>query len=217
MAEVNERKLWDQLDAGNKSYTVRVMNFFHYRRNRIGQSWKREEVLTWELIRALEILPKEFFLVELLLYIKQSKKKLAHIAEELLKEPINVKVVAYPKLNLLGNKQNSASDIELSLGDCKLWIEAKTALITKEELSRQIEIQKKALARINNNSKYAVIALIPNNQDCDTPFMRWSELLKIFETALNKMEDKYKGGPIIAGYRMMAEELIGRISSRFET
>ena len=217
MNEINEHKLWGKLDENSKSYTVRVLNFFHYRRNIIGQSWKREEVLTWELIRALDTLPKNYFLKELLRYIIENKKELASVAENLIEKPNEVCVIPYPKLNLPGNKKNSASDMELSYKNTKLWIEAKTTPIRKEELREQILTQTNALSKINNGSNFGVIALIPKTQESSTVFLYWSDLRKIFEKALYKMENDYKNdSDLIRGYKTIAEELINRIQSRFQ-
>jgi len=217
MNEINEHKLWGKLDENSKSYTVRVLNFFHYRRNIIGQSWKREEVLTWELIRALDTLPKNYFLKELLRYIIENKKELASVAEILIEKPNEIYVIPYPKLNLPGNKSNSASDMELSYKNTKLWIEAKTTPIRKEELREQILTQTNALSKINNGSNFGVIALIPKTQESSTVFLYWSDLRKIFEKALYKMENDYKNdSDLIRGYKTIAEELINRIQSRFQ-
>ena len=217
MNEINEKKLWDKLDENSKSYTVRVLNFFHYRRNKIGQSWKREEALTWELIRALDTLSKNYFLKELLRYIIENKKELASVAENLIEKPNEVCVIPYPKLNLPGNKINSASDMELSYKNTKLWIEAKTTPIRKEELREQILTQTNALSKINNGSNFGVIALIPKTQESSTVFLYWSDLRKIFDKALYKMENDYKNdSDLIRGYKTIAEELINRIQSRFQ-
>jgi len=175
MNEINENKLWGKLDENSKSYTVRVLNFFHYRRNIIGQYWKREEVLTWELIRALDTLPKNYFLKELLRYIIKNKKELASVAENLIEKPNEVCVIPYPKLNLPGNENNSASDMELSYKNTKLWIEAKTTPIRKEKLREQILTQTNALSKINNGSNFGVIALIPKTQESSTVFLYWSD------------------------------------------
>jgi len=217
MNEINENKLWGKLDENSKSYTVRVLNFFHYRRNIIGQYWKREEVLTWELIRALDTLPKNYFLKELLRYIIKNKKELASVAENLIEKPNEVCVIPYPKLNLPGNENNSASDMELSYKNTKLWIEAKTTPIRKEKLREQILTQTNALSKINNGSNFGVIALIPKTQESSTVFLYWSDLIKIFEKALYKMENDYKNDPdLIRGYKTIAEELVNRIQSRFQ-
>jgi len=217
MKKINEKKLWDNLDNKNKSYTTRVLNFFHYRRNKIGQSWKREEVLTWELIRALDILPRDYFLTELLNFlVKKNKKELTDIAVKLLEKPCDVEVIAYPKLNLPGNKKNSASDIEIFLDGFRLWIEAKTVIVKKDELLAQIKTQEKALQKMNGN-KSCVIALVPQGQQTETTCFYWQDIKTIFETALQKMEETYKDDlNFIRGYKKLAEELIDRISSRFE-
>ncbi|OGA33426.1 MAG: hypothetical protein A3G80_06190 [Betaproteobacteria bacterium RIFCSPLOWO2_12_FULL_62_13b] len=54
--ENNEKAAWDKLQATQKSFVVRVLNWFHFRPTRIARSWVREEVLTWEFLRALKVL-----------------------------------------------------------------------------------------------------------------------------------------------------------------
>lgn len=216
MNKINECNLWKKLGEAEKSYTVRVLSFFHYRRNRIGQSWKREEVITWELIRALDILPRQFFLKELLEYIKENKKELAPVIEKLLENPNEVFIVPFPKLNLTGNKKNSASDIGLSYKDTTLWIEAKTVKIKESDLEKQILIQTKALSEINGGLNFGVIALIPGGQKGSATSFYWSDMQKIFERGLSKMEQACKDKTLINGYKIIAEELINRINSRFQ-
>lgn len=217
MNQVNEKKLWDKLDENSKSYTVKVLNFFHYRRNRIGQSWKREEVITWELIRAIDILPRKYFLQGLLEYIKNNKKELALASGKLLANVDEVDVVSYPKLNLPGNKRNSASDVQLSSNNSVLWIEAKTVVIKEDDLGKQIMTQTTALEKMYGGKSFGVIALILEGQKCNKVSIYWSDLRKIFEKALYAMQKDYKNDDkLIRGYTLIAEELINRISVRFQ-
>ena len=216
MEKLNEKKLWDNLANENKSYTVKVLNFFHFRRNRINQSWRREEVITWELIRALDVLPRKYFLAELLKFVRDNNESLNYIAGQLLKNPNGISIVAYPKLNLKGNKKNSASDIELSYNGITLWIEAKIFVIKKEDLTTQIKNQKNALKKICNGQDYGIIALTPKNQSNQTDYIYWQDIKNIFKKALNNLEKDHKNSPqLIDGYKKIADELINRIEALF--
>ena len=213
----NEKVLWDKLDERNKSYNVRVLNYFHYRRNKIGQSWKREEVLTWELIRALDVLPKQYFLSELIKFIKNNKPELSLISEKILKNIEEANIIPYPRLGLSGNKRNCASDIEISTKNTRLYIEAKTAIVKKSELYEQIRFQRNAFKKMNKNSEFGIIALIVKSQEYDNIYLTWEDVKNVLEDGLQKMENDYKNNfHIIEGYKKIFRELIERISSRFE-
>jgi len=214
MKKDNEKNLWDNLDDKNKSYTVSVLHFFHYRRKiMISKSWTREEVFTWELVNALDILPREYFLAEFLNFIKQNKKELNNIAAKLSEHPSDVTLTAHPKLN--PNRGNDASDIRLSINNNnELWIEAKTGIIKKEELLSQIEEQKRMLQKRNNNKKYGILALIPKDQKSETTFIYWSDVKEIFEIAVHKLEkDNKNNSNLIKGYKKIAQKLTDRIES----
>ena len=49
-----------------RSFLVEVLHWFHYRATALKRAWTKEEVLTWELLRALELLPQSMFLMPLL-------------------------------------------------------------------------------------------------------------------------------------------------------
>ena len=124
----NEFARWKQLTEGQKSFAVQLLHFFHYRPRCVGRSWTREEVLTWELYRALTLLPRTILLVPFLRLCADAVWTAKPAISELLADPDAIRVVAYPRLNLSGNKRNCASDIGLCrLDDPRLWVEIKTA------------------------------------------------------------------------------------------
>jgi len=209
--ETNEHIDWKELDEKDKSYTVRVLNFFHFRRNRLHRSWKREEVLTWELIRALDILPKDYFLREFLLTIKDKNKRLS-IIDFLLKKINNLEIISYPNLGFKGIKRNSASDIGIKSGKNCLWIEVKTNLIDESELQKQIKIQKDS-PDLCSNKNFDVIALIPSNQKYIGPSIFWKDVIKSFKNAELKLQKDW-GNNVINGYLKISQELIKRIEAR---
>lgn len=67
-----EFKLWAEADQWLKSYVVKILHWFHYRPGRLKASWKQEEVLAWELLRALDVLPQRLLLRPLLERIASS-------------------------------------------------------------------------------------------------------------------------------------------------
>src|SRR5436853_6093421 len=109
----NEFARWKQLTEGQKSFAVQLLHFFHYRPRCVGRSWTREEVLTWELYRALTLLPRTILLVPFLRLCADAVWTAKPAISELLADPDAIRVVAYPRLNLSGNKRNCASDIGL--------------------------------------------------------------------------------------------------------
>src|SRR3972149_65635 len=122
--EFNEKKDWENLDGGEKSFTVKVLNWFHFRKT--NRSWLKEETITWELIRLLEIIPSEFFLRNFLIKIKEKNPPIKKIIDSLINELDTVKIESYPYLGLDGTKKKSRSDIGIETKNFGLWIEVKT-------------------------------------------------------------------------------------------
>ena len=65
-SKYNENATWVTLDKTQKSYAVLVLYWFHFRPKDLAHSWTREEVLTWEFLHALKILPLRVFLSRLI-------------------------------------------------------------------------------------------------------------------------------------------------------
>jgi hypothetical protein len=92
----NERTAWARLPKGQKSYIVRVLDWFHYRRPQIARSWMREEVLTWEMLHALAILPRRVFLGPLLHMVGQRNPPIQELASHLLSALSSLDLDEYP-------------------------------------------------------------------------------------------------------------------------
>ena len=60
------RAEWLATKLEQRSFLVQVLHWFHFRPARLERSWVSEEVLTWELLRTLELLPQSVFLTPLL-------------------------------------------------------------------------------------------------------------------------------------------------------
>jgi len=143
-------------------------------------------VLTWELYRALTLLPRTILLVPFLRLCADAVRTAKPAISELLADPDAIRVVAYPRLNLSGNKRNCASDIGLCrLDDPWLWVEIKTATVPAAVLSSQLRLQRARLRELAKSSSVAVIPLVPAAQRVDSePALRWAQVLTVLEAAL---------------------------------
>ncbi|MFH1311053.1 MAG: hypothetical protein ABIH65_01465 [Nanoarchaeota archaeon] len=207
--ETNESKDWKKLDEKEKSYTVRVLNWFHFRTNR--QSWLKEETITWELVRLLQIIPYEYLLKNFLIKIKEKNTSISKIIDLIISEINNAKIEPYPYLRLKGNKNKSRSDIEIKTDNSCLWIEVKTQLIKEKLLLNQINKQINSPNFIKNKNK-AIIVLIPENQEYSKEKITWREIFIILEESYKSI--KSKNNKILRGYELMLEEIINRIRLR---
>ena len=205
----NEYIRWARLDDKDKSYSVSLMHFFHYRRNRIGKSWDREEMITWELIRALDILPRKYFMDELLKFIKDKYYFFSKCIDTLLKEENNIQVVPFPSMGLKGNKRNRKGDIEISNNKGCLWIEAKTKKTKEEDFHKQLEDENNAMKNLYKNKAIALVALIPKGQNCKDPYITWGDIGSILSKCQKKLNTSDK--ELVKGYLKMAKELEGRV------
>lgn len=128
--EKTEGALWDEkIDKRNKSYLTSVLHFFYYRKNKLEKSWEKEEVLTWEFIRALDILPEQYFLNKFLSLTKNKIDFASDCISYLQHRDDPIEIKEYLRLGLSGRKRTAASDIEISTEKACLWIEAKTTPI----------------------------------------------------------------------------------------
>jgi hypothetical protein len=64
--EENEPTAWAAMPHGQRSFVVRLLHFLHFRPRLLAKSWRGEEVLTWELLQCLHVLPRSLFLAPLL-------------------------------------------------------------------------------------------------------------------------------------------------------
>ena len=118
---------------------VRVLDWFHYRRPQIARSWTREEVLTWEMLRALAILPRRVFLGPLLQRIGQCNPSIQGLTGHLQSALGRIEVEEYPSLGLSGALRNRAGDIGFRHPDgTRLWLEAKSVVVPPQKLLQQL-------------------------------------------------------------------------------
>ena len=205
----NESEDWKNLKEEEKSYTVRVLNWFHFKNNR--QSWLKEEVITWELIRLLQIVPSKCLLKNLLIKIKDKNSSINKIINSIIDEIDTIKVEPYPLLGLNGNKKKSRSDIGIETERFGLWIEVKTQIINEEKLKEQIKKQKIS-PYFNKDKSRAIISLIPENQNYKEEKITWNNLLDVIKESYKSI--KNENNKMFGGYETMLKELINRIELR---
>lgn len=203
---------WEALPEGQKSFAVQLMHYFHYRPKLIPSSWSREEVLTWELYRALEVLPRSLFLEPLMMLCATTGFSAAASISELLRDVSNVRLVAHPRLGLGGNKRNSASDLGFGVFDSqRVWIEAKTAVIKRTVLSQQLQTHNARICELAGSAPCAIIALLPASQEAGSePSIRWADIVLLLERALEFLRD-HPSKDLTPGLILVANELRERI------
>jgi len=227
------KERWDEAQPEQKSFLVRVLNHFHYRRPQLKQSWYKEEVLTWELTRGWDLLPANLFLGRSLTRLLNSAEamkvgtvsmdearageKVASALKPLLDaiaRQDDVSVTAQPSLSRPGRKTNSCSDIGIGLKDGqRLWFEAKTVR-TVGKLNDQIDAQQDALLAINAGAPTAVVALVPHGSKVRGPMITWDDVrddLMLGRAELLKFQPGFSVS--LRGYALLAGELIDRIGS----
>jgi len=209
----NEVDAWGRLSIKQKSFVVRVLNWFHFRRPQIGKSWTREEVLTWEMLRALTILPRRVFLGPLLEEIGQRSPSLQILTQHLLAKLGSVEIDEYPSLKLPGALQNRRSDIGLRHPDgTRLWLEAKTFAVSLKDLHKQLADQQKAISLLCDKKASQVIALVPSvDRHLAWPSIRWAEVAKVLQEAQQRLDGTRSVAGDMDGYKLVARELCDRI------
>jgi hypothetical protein len=203
---------WQATSPGQRSYLVEVLHWFHYRPKALARSWTKEEVLTWELLRSLELLPQSMFLRPLLLKIAGLSSDFEPALAPLLNAPY-ISVFRYPSLQMNGSKWNCRSDIGFGLGEAPtVWLEAKTAPFKAQDLCTQIGQQRVAMAGIFQSTPTALVTLLPAYQAVSgVPNLSWNEVSLIFETGVTKLREGVGDDDIRRGYESLAKELIQRI------
>lgn len=213
MAIDTEYKLWADADARQKSYVVQILHWFHYRPTRLKASWKQEEVLTWELIRAFDVLPQNLFLHPLLQRLAPHSSQLGAVVRSLGKG--RIRITPYPSLELKSSKRNCKSDIGLGLdGRPTIWIEAKTASFRASDLEAQLRQQEASMALLLPDSPKALITLLPTPRALDTfPNLSWDDVLAVLGSFEHDVAALIPDPGASYGYRLLASELARRIES----
>ncbi len=212
-AAETEFKLWADADNRQKSYLVQVLHWFHYRPTRLRASWKQEEVITWELIRALDVLPQSLFLHLLLNRISLLNDHADAVVRSLGKGRINV--TPYPSLELTGSKRNCRSDIGLGLdGRSTIWIEAKTASFKASDLESQLRQQELSMRSQMPDTPKLLITLLPARRALNTfPNLSWDDVLAALRSFERDLVAAIPQSDLSNGYRLLAVELAERIES----
>lgn len=203
---------WKALPEGQKSFAVQVMHYFRYRTRLIPSSWTREEVLTWELYRALQVLPRSLLLEPLMRLCATTGSDAAATMSELLRDASNVKLVAYPRLRLDGNRRNSASDLGFFLhGNDRVWIEAKTAVVKPKVLTEQLQTQRERIRELSVDASTVVVALLPVAQEgAFESSIRWTDIVVLLEGTLQSLRD-HPSSELTGGLILVANELRERV------
>ena len=208
-----EFKLWADADPRQKSYVVQILHWFHYRPTRLKGSWKQEEVLTWELLRALDVLPQKLFLRPLLGRLASSSEDV-NAAVRAMGEG-RVQVTPYPSLELSGGKRNCKSDIGLGTGERPtIWIEAKTASFRASDLESQLMQQEAAMAALLPDTQRALVTLLPARRALDSfPNLSWDDVLAALRSCECELPLAIPDQHLSHGYSLLALELASRIES----
>lgn len=211
----NEFELWLCADRRQKSYLVNVLHWFHYRRGRLFTSWKQEEVLTWELLRALEILPQRLFARRLMEHVG-SLSPAAGKAVRFADGAAMIEITPYPNLEMSGSKRNCRSDIGLGrVGERpNIWLEAKTARFKEAHLREQLDQQASAMTALLDGTPHVLVTLLPEQRSiAGYPNLSWNQVVSELESCIASLSRLLPEADLVRGYSLMAKELIDRIQS----
>ena len=197
-----------------RSYLVEVLHWFHYRTPALKRSWAREEALTWELLRAFEILPQTLFLRPLLHAIGELSSDAAAAADFLL-DSSPLQVFRYPSLKLSGNKRNCRGDIGFGVaGLPSVWLEAKTAKFQPEKFRIQLAQQREAMDGMSGGRPSVLVTLLPAPWALDhTSNLSWQRVREVLENGFSALQQELPDSGLRYGYEVLARELIQRIDS----
>ncbi len=208
------RAEWLATKLEQRSFLVQVLHWFHFRPARLERSWVSEEVLTWELLRTLELLPQSVFLTPLLQVVSALSPEAQRAVSPLLAVG-RIKVFQYPSLQMEGLKKNCRSDIGfgLPLGPT-VWLEAKTASFNANTFRQQLDQQRKALSSQFPTVPTALITLLPDRDALpEVPNLSWGSVSTALRTAIEKLSATGLIDDIRYGYERLAIELANRIES----
>ncbi|WP_313643726.1 hypothetical protein [Stenotrophomonas sp.] len=208
-----EVQLWRDADSRQKSFVVQVLHWFHFRPNRLKASWKQEEVLTWELLRAMDVLPHKTFLLPLLERIAEVDPAAGNAVATLLACD-EIVITAYPTLGLKGNKINCKSDIGIGTPNAPfIWIEAKTAKFRSADLHAQLRQQQAAMQSMMPNESPLLLTLLPESRAVPGfPNLAWTDVEHLLEDCTERLLSSLDRDSA-RGYVVIARELQQRIKS----
>jgi hypothetical protein len=214
MTSDTESTHWGDTTPEQRSFLVEVLHWFHYRTTALKRSWVKEEVLTWELLRALELLPQSMFLRPLLQHISGLSDETREATAPLLASPV-VEISRYPSLHLTGSKRNCSSDIGFGpKPHPPVWIEAKTAPFRIDAFREQLLQQKTALNALLPEAPTVVVALLPHGMETpDAPTLSWRAVHDLFEAGVALLRDAVTSDDLRQGYEGIATEMVQRIAT----
>lgn len=211
---VDEATLWHGTTPEQRSFLGQVLHWFHFRPRALKGAWMLEEPLTWELYRALDLLPRTLFVNPLLSQLGE-----LDLAVEAAVAPLlscqDLVITPYPSLGLTGAKSNCRSDLGFGIGSSpRLWIEAKTAPFRNLDILEQLRAQQLALQSLSPSEKIAVVALVPSKSILrDWPSLPWRALAESLEFGLVRLRGAIAEAELRSGYERLATEMIGRSKS----
>ena len=211
---VDEMTLWRGTTPEQRSFLGQVLHWFHFRPRALKGAWMLEEPITWELYRALDLLPRSLFVNPLLRRLGELDPVVESAVAPLLSCQ-DLVITPYPSLELTGAKSNCRSDLGLGIGlSPRLWIEAKTAPFKHLDLLEQLRAQQLALQSLSPSEKVAVVALVPSDSLLkEWPSLPWSALAVALESGRTHLRGAIADPGLRSGYERLATEMIDRIKS----
>jgi hypothetical protein len=211
----NEVSAWSATVPGQRSFVVRLLHWFHFRPAQLSRSWKKEEVLTWELLQCLHLLPRSCFLGPLLSQIELAAPETVTVVARLKSNLGAVEIDEYPSLGLNGHLQNRRADIGFCLRPSPvLWVEAKTLETSLQDLHQQLSDEYDALCSLPGISMARLVALLPSRQPHPAwPSIYWSDIVAVLDGCRKQLLSLSLDPDISRGYVLLAGELRDRILS----
>jgi hypothetical protein len=215
LREDKETYHWERAPKAAKSFLVCAFHQQHFKPSNLKKSWTKEEPLTWELYRALELLPRRCFLLPFLNAVAGASAAATSVVEELVRDLDQLRLSAFPSMGLGGNKRNRRADLGVGfLNDPRLWIEVKTRRFAPEELRQQLIDEEQALRRLTDGGLVAVVALVPESFRTKVrKSLSWKTVHTLFQRGVVRLSTADVPKDVLRGHFICAEELVGRIGS----
>lgn len=215
----NEKVNYENAPTEAKSFLVQVLHWHHFRPRTLKNSWTKEEPLTWELFRALDLLPRRMFLARFLRAVAACETSAARAVAALTHSPDDVVVEPFPLLRLPGNKAKRRADIGFGLSDGPhLWIEVKVRSGDVGSLRRQLDDEREALRDISPHEPTAVVAVVPQSLvEAFPDALSWYRVCDCLTDGLADLSSQGLPHDIISGYERLATEMLARVQSHVPT
>ena len=215
----NEKVNYENAPTEAKSFLVQVLHWHRFRPQTLKNSWTKEEPLTWELFRALDLLLRRMFLARFLRAVAACETSAAKAVAALTHSPDDVVVEPFPLLRLPGNKAKRRADIGFGLSDGpRLWIEVKVRGGDVGSLRRQLDDERKALRDISPHEPTAVVAVAPHSLVETLPdALSWGRVCDCLTDGLADLSHPELPRDIVSGYQRLATELLHRVQCHAPT